>query len=84
MIKGRTPSLIGASLGRPAKETCGRKTPCSRCDGEILKGDVCYDVPQPKKAHSWTRRFCLVCFEAVLNQTDSDLAALRRSMTDSS
>ena len=37
MAKGKTPSLIGSSLGRPNKKTCGRETPCSRCHVGIAK-----------------------------------------------
>ena len=76
MPKGKTPSLIGSSLGRPRKETCGRETPCSRCRRGIVKGEACYDVPQPQKPHSSTRRFCAKCFENVLEKTKRDLAAL--------
>ena len=77
--KGRTPSLIGSSLGRPAVANCGRRTPCSRCGADILKGDTCYDVPQPRKLHSATRRFCGECFGRVLKQTRDDLDNLERS-----
>jgi hypothetical protein len=74
MLKGKTPSLIGSSLGRPSKETCGRETPCSRCKQPIQKGDACFDVPQPQKPHASTRRFCVKCFRCVLEQTKSDVA----------
>ena len=77
MLKGKTPSLIGSSLGRPIKATAGRKCECSRCNTEIVKGAECYDVPQPQKPHSTTRRFCRMCFEAVLKKTKSDLGELQ-------
>ena len=77
MAKGLTPSLIGSGLGRPHKKTCGRETPCSRCRERIAKGENCYDVPQPKKPHSSTRRFCAQCFEDVLEQTEHDLEKLK-------
>lgn len=77
MMKGKTPSLIGSSLGRPTKVTCGRKTPCSRCKQSILMGKECFDVPQPLKPHSSTRRFCAECFSAVLEQTRLDLENLK-------
>ena len=76
MPKGKTPSLIGSTLGRPARKTCGRRTPCSRCRADIKKGDVCYDVPQLRKPHSTTRRFCATCFGGVLRQTRGDLEEL--------
>ena len=77
MPKGKTPSLIGSSLGRPKKVTCGRRTPCSRCHKDITKGEVCYDVPQVKKPHESTRRFCGECFDDVLEQSRRDLDNLR-------
>ena len=76
MAKGKTPSLINSSLGRPSKKICGRVTPCSRCREGIAKGEDCYDVPQPKKPHSSTRRFCAECFGGVLKQTKRDLEDL--------
>lgn len=76
MAKGKTPSLIGSSLGRPSKKICGRETPCSRCHAGIAKGEDCYDVPQPQKPHSSTRRFCAKCFEDVLEQTKRDIEKL--------
>jgi hypothetical protein len=68
--------LIGSSLGRPREKTCGRETACSRCGDSIVRGEICYDVPQPTKPHSSTRRFCRVCFEEVLRQTKCDLSKL--------
>lgn len=76
MPKGKTPSLIGSVLGRPTKKTCGRQTKCSRCGEGISKGEDCYDVPQPMKPHSSTRRFCAECFKAVIEQTKRDLEKL--------
>lgn len=76
MPKGKTPSLIGASLGRPKKTICGRRTACSRCHEDILKGDVCYDVPRVKKPHASSRRFCGGCFAEVVDQSKRDLDGL--------
>ncbi len=76
MPKGKIPSLIGSSLGRPRKETCGRETPCSRCRRCIVKDEDCYDVPWPLKPHSSTRRFCAECFKDVLEQTKRDVEKL--------
>ena len=74
--KGKTPSLIGSSLGRPQRRTCGRRTPCRRCGRDIEKGQNCYDVPQPLKPRSTTRRFCTECFRNVLAQTKRDVKTL--------
>ncbi len=76
MPKGKTPSLIGSSLGRPAAVTAKRSSPCSRCDADIALGEMCYDVPQPAKKFRRTRRFCASCFATVLERTKQDLAEL--------
>jgi hypothetical protein len=75
MPKGKTPSLIGSSLGRPRSAVAGRSSPCSRCEKYIAMGVKCYDVPQPQKKFASTRRFCASCFRDVLEQTKCDLAA---------
>ena len=79
MPKAKTPSLIGSTLGRPIGTTCGRLTRCSRCRVDIRKGDQCYDIPQLRKPHSATRRFCAKCFVGVLEQTKRDLEELCRA-----
>ena len=76
MPRGKTPSLIGSSLGRPRADRPGCKTKCSRCEATVLKGELSYLVPQPKKPHSATRRFCADCFAGVLKQTRLDLEGL--------
>lgn len=76
MPKGKTPSLIGSTLGRPKSATAGKLCSCSRCDGRITMGEKCYDVPQPSKAFNSSRRFCGACFKLVLAQTKADLAEL--------
>ncbi len=75
--KGKTPSLIGGSLGRPVHATAGKRCPCSRCKGYILKGSACFDVPQPSKTFNSPRRFCVECFASVLAETRTDLDALQ-------
>ena len=74
--KGKTPSLIGSSLGRPEAATAGRKCSCSRCDAVITMGEKCFDIPQPNKPFNSSRRFCLVCFGKVLVQPKADLNVL--------
>lgn len=76
MPKGKTPSLIGSSLGRPADVVAGKLCSCSRCKRNIVKGEKCFDVPQPQAKFSSSRRFCRACFADVLGQTKSDLARL--------
>jgi len=74
--KGKTPSLIGGSLGRPELVTAKGTCKCSRCKEKLAKGDVTFMVPQPGKTFSSPRRFCVGCFTSVLAKTREDLAAL--------
>jgi hypothetical protein len=74
--KGKTPSLLGSSLGKVEAVTAKKKCQCSRCDAELLMGDRCFDVQQPNKPFNSTRRFCATCFKNVLAQTKLDLAEL--------
>lgn len=76
MLRGKAPSLIGSSLGRPKSVMAGKLCACGRCKSSIRKGDQCFDVPQLARSFSNTRRFCSICFASVLQQTRSDLAQL--------
>jgi len=76
MPRGKTPSLIGGSLGRPVCTIAGRACSCSRCQTDIVKSEKCYDVPQPQKQFSNSRRFCVSCFKQVLKKSEEDLKAL--------
>lgn len=73
MPKGKTPSLIGSSLGRPRTAVAKKSSPCSRCHTDITMGQKCYDIPQPQKKFASTRRFCATCYRDVLQQTKRDL-----------
>lgn len=76
MPKGKTPSLIGSSLGRPFAATARRLCTCSRCKGNIVMGEKCFDVPKPTAKFSSSRRFCRACFAHVLAQTRQDLTQM--------
>jgi len=41
-------------------------------------GDKCFDVPQPLKPFSATRRFCVDCFAEVVDQSRRDLEQVAR------
>jgi hypothetical protein len=74
MSKNSIPSLINGSTGVPAKSIAGKQCPCRGCGSSISKGEECFDIPNPRKAFSNSRRFCIVCFKKVLAKTKADLA----------
>jgi hypothetical protein len=76
MSQNRIPSLINGSAGRPAAAIAGKKCDCVGCDAAIVKGEKCFDIPNPRKAFSNSRRFCHACFKKVLAKTRTDVAEL--------
>jgi hypothetical protein len=74
MSQNNIPSLINGSAGRPAVTVAGKKCECKGCDAEIVKGEKCFDIPNPRKAFSNSRRFCQACFKLVLAKTREDVA----------
>lgn len=77
MPKGKTPSLIGFSNGRPKRVEVLRKSSCTRCNCEILVGADCFDIP--KKITGFTRecRYCKDCFKKILQQTNKELDEIK-------
>jgi len=72
----RIPSLINGATGRPKSKIAGRKCECKGCGAEIVKGEKCFDIPNPHESFSNSRRFCQTCFKAVVAKTKLDIASL--------
>ncbi len=71
--KGRTPSLISSSNGKPKRITIERKTKCCRCSCSIVVGQDCFGIPKSGSGFSTTKKYCKDCFQKVLEQTHKDL-----------
>lgn len=71
--KGKTPSLIGGTLGNPKKCVVQRACPCNRCKVTIRKDVECYEISQLGGSFSNYKRYCDDCFRSILDQTKSDL-----------
>ncbi len=76
--RGKTPSLIGSSNGRPKRVTVERKSECCRCHGDIYPGQDCFGIPKLGSGFSSMRRFCKECFQKVLAQTNKDLEEIKK------
>jgi len=79
--KGKTPSLIGSTLGKPRKGLVERESHCKRCDAVISKGIECYEIPQLGGSFSSYKRYCDTCFRSILVQTQADLDAILRTVS---
>ncbi len=75
--KGRTPSLIGSTNGRPKRVEVKSKSQCKRCKGDILAGQDCFGIPKVGGAFASVKRFCKTCYQNILKQTQSDLEELK-------
>jgi hypothetical protein len=75
--KGKTPSLIGSTNGRPKRVTVERKSECNRCKDDIHPGNDCFGIPRLGSGFSNLKRYCKECYSRVLEQTEKDLADLK-------
>lgn len=75
--RGRTPSLIGGTNGRPKRVPVTRLSKCYRCGDELLGGTQCIDIPKLGTAYSTGRRCCDPCFKLILAKTEADLTELK-------
>lgn len=77
MPKGKTPSLIGFSNGKPERVDVKKKSSCTRCHKPIPAGAECFNIPQKAAGFTVPKRYCKDCFGSVIDQTSKDLEALR-------
>ncbi len=74
--KGKTPTLICGSNGRPSKIVAKRKSNCAKCGDDITKNQECYEIPRVGRGFQSPRRYCISCFRKILGETKRDLDAL--------
>lgn len=80
--RGKTPSLITGSSGKPVKVTAKRSRPCGRCSSSISSGEICFEVPKVGGGFSSKNTFCVNCFKEVLTQTKKDLDELEANISE--
>lgn len=74
--KGKTPSLLAISTGKPEPYTCGKSTPCDRCEQTVEKNERCFRIPRMKSGFTNHPIFCITCTVAIIEQTRIELAAV--------
>lgn len=80
--RGRVPSLIAGSNGKPGVVTVQRQRKCTRCDEKIPKGNQCFEIPKVGGGFSNKKPYCNKCFKSVLDQTAIDLKVLEKCLED--
>ncbi len=79
--KGKTPSLLTQSTGKPSVYTCKRKTACSRCQEDILNGEKCFKIPKYSSGFTSQKPYCLKCFKLIIVPTQKDLLILEKTLS---
>lgn len=74
--RGKTPSLITGSSGKPTKVLAKRSRSCNRCSLNISLGIECFEIPKVGGGFSSKKTFCTECFKEILIQTKKDIATL--------
>lgn len=74
--RGKTPSLITGSSGKPARVLAKRSRSCNRCSLSISLGVECFEIPKVGGGFSSKKTFCTECFKEILTQTKKDIATL--------
>ena len=72
-MKGKTPSLITGSSGKPKPAVCKKRSICKRCKGEISASERCFEIPIVGRGYTASKRHCEQCFKEILEQTRKDL-----------
>ena len=74
--KGRTPSLIGSTLGKPRRVSVERVSKCKRCSAQIEAGQNCVAIPKLGGSFSALNRYCEDCYKNIIKKTQEDLNSL--------
>ena len=75
--RGKVPSLLSGSNGKPRKTVADRSRTCKRCGASIGAGSTLYEIPKTTSGFSNKESVCLTCFDEIIRQTQMDLDLLR-------
>lgn len=78
--KGKTPSLLSQSTGKPFADVLKKKSKCNRCKRDLLLGDRCFKIPKMESGFSNKKPYCLDCFRDILDQTKMELSEIEKSL----
>jgi hypothetical protein len=79
--KGKTPSLISKSNGKPYSHCYKRNTKCTRCNSDIASSQMCFLIPKDGGGFINEKPFCLICFRLILEKTKEDVAELEKELS---
>lgn len=74
--RGKTPSLISGSNGKPSTTEAKKRRNCKRCNCNINLGEKLFEIPKTGGGFSNKKPYCISCFKKILDQTKKDLGVL--------
>ena len=77
--RGKTPTLISGSSGKPSVAEARRKRVCTRCNCNINMGEKLFEIPKVGVGFTAKKSVCKSCFIDILKQTQKDLDHLKSS-----
>ncbi|WP_416876906.1 hypothetical protein [Litorimonas sp.] len=80
--KGKTPSFMSMSTGKPSRHICGKTTACTRCKEPIPKGGHCFKIPKLRNGFTAKPVHCDKCVALIVEQTKSDLATVENQLNN--
>lgn len=78
--KGKTPSLIGSTNGKPEKIIVQKKSICKRCSDAIEIDQECFGIPKIGSGFRKIHRYCKPCFLKIITQTEKDIEEIKKSL----
>jgi hypothetical protein len=78
--KGKTPSLLSLSTGKPSIDSANNQKRCSRCKTTILKGQKYFQIPKSEAGFTKQKPFCLACFKKILDKTKKEIEELESDL----
>jgi len=79
--KGKTPSLLSMSTGKPTIYVCKKKTKCTRCKEEVTMGDKCFRIPKSTSGFTSKKIFCVDCTDSIIGQTKIDISQIESEIS---
>ena len=78
--RGKTPSLLTGSSGKPSVAEAKKQRNCKRCNSIIKMGESLFESPKIGGGFSQKKSFCKLCFSEILEQTQKDLDLLKEEL----
>lgn len=79
-MRGKTPSLIGGSLGKPVIVQTKGASKCTRCKEAISAGTSCAKIPGLRGAFKSPKSYCVGCMRQIIDQTKVDIGKIEQSL----